>query len=118
MAYVDGYVLPVPEANRDSYTELALKTAAKLRTAGATRVVECWAQDVPHGTTTDFYRATKAEEGETVVLAWVTWPDKSTRDNGWAAMMADPEMEGLPMPFDTKRMFWGGFEPIVDLGEA
>ncbi|WP_010544404.1 DUF1428 domain-containing protein [Sphingomonas elodea] len=118
MAYVDGYVLPVPEGNRAAYTDLARNTAEKLRALGAHQVMECWGQDVPHGKATDFYRATHAEEGEAVVFAWVVWPDKAARDAGWAAMMADPEMEGLDMPFDTRRMFWGGFEPIVALGQG
>ncbi|MHA6719666.1 DUF1428 domain-containing protein [Sphingomonas sp. RS6] len=118
MTYVDGYVLPVPEANRAAYTELAQRTGEKLRALGATHVVECWGQDVPHGTATDFYRATNAEAGETVVFSWVVWPDKGARDKGWAAMMADPEMDGLAMPFDTKRMFWGGFEPIVEIAQG
>lgn len=116
MSYIDGYVLPVPTANRQAYIDLARHMGAKLRALGATQVVECWGQDVPHGESTDFYRATKAEEDESIVFSWVVWPDKAARDAGWAAMMADPELEGQVMPLDTRRMFWGGFEPIVEMG--
>ncbi|NLS27385.1 putative protein YbaA [Sphingomonas sp. S2M10] len=118
MAYIDGYVLPVPEANRQAYTDLALRVANKFLKYGATRVVEGWGKDVPHGETTDFYRATLATEGEAVVFSWVVWPDKATRDAGWDSLMADPDMQDNTMPFDGKRMFWGGFEPIVDRGEG
>ncbi|KTF68867.1 DUF1428 domain-containing protein [Sphingomonas sp. HT-1] len=118
MAYIDGYVLPVPEENRQAYTDLAQRAADKFLQHGALRVVEAWAKDVPHGETTDFYRATLAAEGEAVVFSWITWPDKATRDAGWELLMADPDMQDCDMPFDGKRMFWGGFEPIVDRGEG
>jgi uncharacterized protein YbaA (DUF1428 family) len=71
---------------------------------------------VPHGKTTDFFMAVKAEPGEVVVFSWTIWPSKAVRDLGWQAMMADPEMDMKDMPFDGKRMFWGGFVPIVALG--
>lgn len=117
-AYLDGYVLPVPEARKEDYRALAKVTAALFLKFGATRVLEGWSEDVPHGTATDFYRATLAEEGEAVVFAWVLWPDKATRDAGWVKLMEAPELHDCPMPFDGKRMFWGGFEPIVDRGEG
>lgn len=118
MAYLDGYVIPVPEANRDAYTALAETTARLFREFGATRVMETWSEDVPHGTATDFYRAAQAREDEAIVLAWVLWPDKATRDAGWHKLMEHPDMQDRAMPFDGKRMFWGGFEPIVDQGEG
>ncbi|WP_213979115.1 DUF1428 domain-containing protein [Sphingomonas sp. dw_22] len=120
MSYVDGFVVPVPEGNREKYREMALHAAAVFQEYGATRVVEAWGSDLPHGETTDFYKAAKAEKGENIVFSWITWPSKEARDAGWEKVMADermkPDFEN--MPFDGKRMFWGGFEPIVDQGEG
>ena len=114
-SYVDGYVLPVPDGKRDAYRALADKASAIFREYGAVRVVEGWGDDVPDGKITDYRRAVKAKEGETVVYSWVEWPDKATRDEGWKKVMEDERMkpEG-DMPFDGQRMFWGGFEPILD----
>ena len=85
---------------------------------GATRVVECWGDDVPHGKQTDFYRAVDAKENEVTCFAWIEWPDKATRDAGMKKMMEDPRMDPKdnPMPFDGKRMIFGGFQPVLDLG--
>jgi len=114
-AYIDGFVVPVPEAKREAYREMAARMAKVFRQHGAIRVVETMADDVSHGKVTDFYRAVKAEEGETVVFSFIEWPDKATRDSAWQAIMADDSMKpGDGMPFDGKRMFWGGFEKIVD----
>ena len=114
--FVDGFVLPVPEANRAAYLELAKTAEANFRKFGALRVVEAWGDDVPDGEVTDFRRAVKAEDGEHVVFSWIEWPDKATRDAGWGKMMADPDMQAdhANMPFDGKRMFWGGFDVILD----
>ena len=114
-SYTDGFVVPVPEGNRDAYRELAAKMAKVFRQHGATRVVEAIADDVSHGKVTDFYRAVKAEDGETVVFSFIEWPDEKSRDDAWAKIMADESLkpEG-EMPFNGQRMFWGGFEPIVD----
>jgi uncharacterized protein YbaA (DUF1428 family) len=113
--YTDGFVVPVPEAKREAYRELAAKMAKVFRQHGATRVVEAIADDVKHGQVTDFYRAVKAEDGETVVFSFIEWPDKQARDDAWAKIMADESLkpEG-DMPFSGQRMFWGGFEPIFD----
>ncbi len=113
--YTDGYLLPVPNDRKDAYKALAEKAAAKFREFGAVRVVEAWGDDVPAGKVTDYQRAVKAEDGEGIVYSYVEWPDKETRDKGWERLMADPDMqpEG-EMPFDGKRMFWGGFKPIVE----
>ena len=118
-AYADGFVVPVPEAKREAYRELATKMAGVFRDHGASRVVEAIADDVKHGEVTDFYCAVKAEDGETVVFSFIEWPDKKTRDEAWAKMMSDETMkpEG-DMPFSGQRMFWGGFEKIVDTAEA
>jgi uncharacterized protein YbaA (DUF1428 family) len=114
-SYIDGFVVPVPEGNRDAYRKLAAKMAKVFRQHGATRVIEAIADDVDHGEVTDFYRAVKAEDGETVVFSFIEWPDKKSRDDAWAKIMADESLkpEG-EMPFNGQRMFWGGFEPIVD----
>ena len=113
--YTDGFVVPVPEAKSDAYRELASKMAKVFRQHGATRVLEAMSDDVPKGEVTDFYRAVKAEEGEKIVFSFIEWPDKETRDQAWQKIMADETMkpEG-EMPFAGQRMFWGGFEPIVD----
>ena len=113
--YTDGFVVPVPEGKRDAYRELASKMAKVFRQHGATRVIEAIADDVKHGEVTDFYRAVKAEDGETVVFSFIEWPDKQTRDDAWAKIMADESLKpDGEMPFSGQRMFWGGFEPILD----
>nr|WP_231462853.1 DUF1428 domain-containing protein [Sphingomonas sp. URHD0057] len=117
-SYTDGFVVPVPEANRDAYRELASKMAKVFRQNGATRVVEAFSDDVSKGEVTDFYRAVKAEDGEGVVFSFIEWPDKATRDDAWKAIMSDESLKPEGMPFDGKRMFWGGFEKIVDTADA
>ena len=112
--YTDGFVVPVPEGKRDAYRDLAAKMSKVFQERGANRVVEAIADDVAHGQVTDFYRAVKAEDGETVVFSFIEWPDKATRDAAWKMMMENDPAPNDPMPFDGKRMFWGGFEPIVD----
>lgn len=117
-SYTDGFVVPVPEGKRDAYQQLASKMAKVFRQHGANRVIEAIADDVPHGKVTDFYRAVKAEDGETVVFSFIEWPDKKARDDAWAKIMSDESLkpEG-EMPFVGQRMFWGGFEKIVDSAE-
>jgi uncharacterized protein YbaA (DUF1428 family) len=119
VAYLDGFVAPVREENKEAYRAMAAKAAAVFLEFGALRVVESWGDDVPHGKVTDFYRAAQAEEGENVVFSWVIWPSKEARNAGWEKVMADERMkpEG-DMPFDGKRLFWGGFETIVDEGDG
>ena len=118
-AYTDGFVVPVPQGRKEDYRQLAAKMAKVFRQHGATRVVEAFGNDVPKGDVTDFYRAVRAEEGEGVVFSFIEWPDKATRDEAWKAIMSDQSLkpEGA-MPFDGKRMFWGGFEPIVDTAKT
>ncbi len=117
--YVDGWVVPVPTAKRDAYRDLSAKNAKLFREHGALRIVEAIADDVSKGEVTDFYRAIKAEDGETVVFSFIEWTDKQTRDEAWKKVMADERMQpGGDMPFDGKRMFWGGFEKIVDTASA
>jgi uncharacterized protein YbaA (DUF1428 family) len=117
MSYVDGFVIPVPHGNKDAYRKLAEHAASVFQKHGALRVVECWGNDIPDGKTTDFKRAVKAEEGENVVFSWIFWPSKEIRDEGMAKAMKDPAFEGMKdMPFDGKRMIWGGFDVLVDAG--
>ena len=113
--YVDGFVAPVTPANKAAYVSMAQKAAGKFLEFGALRSSENWGDDVPDGTVTDFKRSVLAEGDENVVFSWVEWPDKATRDAGWAKLMDDPSMQPDSMPFDGKRMFWGGFKPVVDL---
>ena len=118
-SYTDGFVVPVPEGKRDAYRTLAAKMAGVFRQHGAARVIEAIADDVNHGEVTDFYRAVKAEDGETVVFSFIEWPDKATRDEAWKAIMADDSLKpDGDMPFSGQRMFWGGFAPILDTAKA
>jgi len=116
--YADGWVVPVPTSKRDAYRELAAKNAKFFREYGATRLVEAFGDDVPKGEVTDFYRAVKAGDDESVVFAFIEWPDKQTRDEGWEKIMKDERMQPQgDVPFDGKRMFWGGFDKIVDTAQ-
>jgi uncharacterized protein YbaA (DUF1428 family) len=112
--YVDGYLVPVPAGNKEAYREAAAKAAALFKEFGAVRVVEAWGDDVPDGKVTDFKGAVKATPDEKIVYSWVEWPSKAVRDEGWKKMMADERMKNHTMPFDGKRMIYGGFAPILD----
>ena len=117
MAYIDGFLIPVPNDRKDAYLEVAATMAAVIREHGALRMVDCWGDDIADGKVTDFKRAVKAEAGETVVFSWVVWPSKAARDEGNKKIMADPRMApGSAMPFDGKRMIFGGFEVLLDSG--
>jgi uncharacterized protein YbaA (DUF1428 family) len=121
MAYIDGLVIAVPRANRAKFIEHAATTDAVFIEAGATRIVECWADDVPDGKVTDFRRAVQATDDEDVVFSWIEWPDKATRDAAMARMMdsanPDPRLDPAlnPPPFDGKRMIFGGFMPVYSV---
>lgn len=115
MNYVDGFVLAVPTANRDAYRRFSEIAAAIFKENGALSVVECWGDDVPEGKLTSFPMAVQRKDDETVVFAWATWPSRAVRDAGLKKAGADPRMAAvMPMPFDGKRMIFGGFEVIVD----
>lgn len=121
MSYIDGFVIAVPKANRQKFIDHAHHADTMFTDMGALRVIECWGDDVPDGKQTDFRKAVQATDDEDVVFSWIEWPDKATRDAGMAKMMdpenSDPRMDPAknPMPFDGKRMIFGGFAPVVDL---
>jgi uncharacterized protein YbaA (DUF1428 family) len=117
MAYVDGFVVAVPTRNKDAYKIHAEKAAMVFKEHGALKLVECWGDDVPGGKVTSFPMAVKCEPDETVVFSWITWPSREVRDQGMAKVMADPRLQPgqNPMPFDGKRMIYGGFEMIVEV---
>jgi uncharacterized protein YbaA (DUF1428 family) len=124
MMYVQGFVIPVPEGNKDAYREVARKFWPIAKDYGALSQIECWEADIKDGTSTDFRMAVKAESGEKIVFAWMTWPDRATAEASQDKIMNDPRMaeqfggpDGSDMPFDGKRMIIGGFEPIFT-GEA
>ena len=116
MNYVDGFVAAVPTANREAYRQHAEKAAVVFKEYGALNVVECWGDDVPEGKLTSFSMAVKREENEAVVFSWITWPSRQVRDEAWKKVMADPRLKSdtNPMPFDGKRLIYGGFEIIVE----
>ena len=114
MNYVDGFVVAVPAANKDAYLAFSKQSLPLFKEFGATRLVECWGDDVPDGKITDFKGAVKAKEDEVVLFSWIEWPSKEVRDAGMKKMMDDPRMRDMKMPFDGQRMIFGGFRPILD----
>ncbi|HMM77879.1 MAG TPA: DUF1428 domain-containing protein [Gammaproteobacteria bacterium] len=122
MSYIDGFVLAVPTANKQKFIAHAELGDSVFMDLGAVRVLECWGDEVPDGKLTDFRRAVQAKEDETVVFSWIEWPDKATRDAAMGRMeelmKTDDRMnpQKNPMPFDGKRMIYGGFSPVVTLG--
>jgi len=119
MHYIDGVLTATPTANEEQFRQHAEQVAAIFHKHGAIRCVECWGDDIPTGDTTDFYRAVKAKDEETVTFSWIEWPDKATRDAGMKKVMEEmPEiMKNNPMPFDGTRMIFGGFRSILDSQE-
>ena len=117
MDYIDGFVLAVPDANRGTYIRYAGEAARVFKEYGALRVVECWGDDVPEGKLTSFPMSVGREPGESVVFAWIVWPDKATHDAAHARVAADPRMQPImnTMPFDGKRMIYGSFQTVVDI---
>ncbi len=121
MAYMDGFVLAVPKANREKFIAHANIGDGMFMELGAMRILECWEDEVPDGKLTDFRKAVQATEDEAVVFSWIEWPDKETRDRAMATIMSpenkDPRMDPAknPIPFDGKRMIYGGFAPVVTL---
>ena len=119
MSYIDGFVIAVPTANKQQFIEHARQLDPIFIELGAIRVIEGWGDDVPDGKVTDFRRAVQAAAGESGVFSWIEWPDKATRDAGMKQFMDDPRTDGAgDMPFDGKRMIFGGFIPVVDIPTA
>lgn len=115
MSYVNGVMAAVPTVNKAAFIAHARQADALFREAGALSCVENWGDDVPDGKVTDMKRAVQAAPDETVVFSWIVWPDKATRDAGWAKLMRDERMTGAQMPFDGKRMIFGGFETVLEI---
>jgi len=116
MSYVDGYVIAVPTKEKEAYIKLAKESADIFKDHGAISVVENWGESVPDGKLTSFPMAVKATDEETVVFSWVTWANKESRDAGIKSAMEDSRMSAMEphrMPFDSKRLIFGGFETIV-----
>ena len=112
MPYIDGFVIPVKASNKEAYLKMARTAAEIWKDHGALEVVECWGDDVPDGKLTSFPMAVKKEDDEVVVFSWVVWPDRDARNAGNEKVMADPRMKAMDegLPFDGKRLIWGGFE--------
>jgi len=113
--YINGFIAPVPLEKKDAYRKMTEGHAALFREYGALRLVQAWGDDVPDGKITDFRRAVKAEPNETVVFAFIEWPSKEVNDEAWEKIMKDERMQPSgDVPFDGKRMFWGGFDVVID----
>lgn len=120
MSYVEGFVVAVPTDNKEIYRKHAAEAAPIFKEFGVTRHVEAWGDDVPDGKLTDFRRSVKAEPGETVVFSWFEYPSKEVREAAVQKIMSDPRMEQMSreMPFDGKRMIFGGFAALADTGAS
>jgi uncharacterized protein YbaA (DUF1428 family) len=117
MPYVDGFVVAVPRAKIEAYKELARLGGEVWKDHGALAYVECLGDDVPYGELTSFPRAVQATDDEVVAFSWIVYESREKRDEVNAKVMADPRLKGgmENMPFDGKRMIYGGFESFVQL---
>jgi uncharacterized protein YbaA (DUF1428 family) len=117
MHYVDGFVLALPKDKVDAYTAFSRKAGEVWKEYGAVDYVECVADDVPYGEVTSFPRAVQAKEDEIVVFSWITYKSREERDAVNAKVMADPRIKGSmsDMPFDGKRLIYGGFKTILEM---
>ena len=117
--YINGFIVPVPRDKKDAYRAMTEPQAGIFREYGALRLVQAWGDDVPEGEVTDFRRAVKAEPNETVVFAFIEWASKEASTDAWDKMMKDERMQPSPDNlFDGKRMFWGGFDVILDTANS
>ena len=119
MAYIEGFVTPVPTTNKEAYLRHAEEAAAVLKELGVARFVECWGDWVPEGELTDFQGAVQAKPEETVLFSWFEFPSRAVRDEVNQKMMSDSRLSGMmdTMPFDAQRMIYGGFEVVVEEGQ-
>ena len=117
MAYIDGFVAAVPTENKEQYLEHAKLSSTIFKEHGALKITEGWGDNVPDGEVTSLPMAVKCKDDETVVFSTVVWPSKEIREAGWQAIMEDPRMhpDENPMPFDGKRLIYGGFEVMLDV---
>ncbi|MBA3836817.1 MAG: DUF1428 domain-containing protein [Sphingomonas sp.] len=115
MSYIDGFVIAVANDKRAEFIAHAEQVDRLFVDFGALRVVESWSDEVPHGNVTDFYRAVQAQDDEAIVFSWVEWPDKATRNAGMAKLRDHPAMTAGPVPFDGKRMIFGGFSTVYSI---
>lgn len=120
MTCITGFVGAVPTANRDAFVRHTELSATAFRDHGLSSAVECWGDDVPDGKLTSFPKAVLAEENETVIFSWFQWPSHQALEVGMRNAMEDPRLgpEQNPMPFDGKRVIWGNFAPLLELGAA
>ena len=114
MNYVDGFVASVATTKRVLYTAFARQMGQVFKDHGALSVVDTWGDDVPEGKLTSFPMAVQRKADETVVFSWITWPSRSVRDAGMKKVMDDERLKSISMPFDGKRMIYGGFKVILD----
>ena len=115
MTYIDAWAAAVADDNRQNFTDHSRAMAKIIRECGALDSVDCWGDDVPDGKQTSFRKAVQCGEGETVVFGWIVWPSKTARDKGMKEMRRRFGELTTPMPFDGKRLIFGGFEKIGDL---
>jgi uncharacterized protein YbaA (DUF1428 family) len=117
MTYVDGFVVPVPKESIEAYKAVARTAGAIWKELGALAVVECIGDDTPYGQRTSFPRAVEAKEGEIVIFSWILYRSRAERDAVNAKVMADPRFKAMEgnMPFDGKRMIYGGFEMFMEM---
>lgn len=117
MAYIEGFVLAVPSANREAYRKMAQQAAEVFKDHGALEVIEAWEDDVPEGKVTSFSMAVQRKEGESVVFSWIRWASRQARDEGMKKSMEDSRLNSCGeggMPFDGQRMIFGGFEVLLE----
>ena len=117
MSYVDGFVLAVPKGRLEDYKALARLAGSIWKEHGALAYVECTGDDTPYGELTSFPRAVQAKDDEIVIFSWIVYPSRAARDEINAKVMADPRLksDASKVPFDGKRMIFGGFEAFVEL---
>lgn len=120
MTYFQGFLVPAKTAEKQAYHDFAARTAPTFEDYGALRTVECWGDNVPDGKRTDMKRAVQAQGDETIVFSWVEWPDRQTCDAAAEKMMNDERLQfgDTPVPFDMKRMIYGGFEVVEDTADG
>lgn len=115
MSYIDGFVAAVPTASREVFLKHAKEISGIFKECGALQQVECWGDDVPEGKLTSFPLAVQCRPDETVVFSWIVWPSREVRNEGMKKVMADPRVQAMELPFDGKRVIFGGFEKIFDV---